>query len=325
MKLIYLLTAMSFLTIESFASCGSENCPLYNFHYNSQGGLHLRLSSEYINQDRIYLGSALSSVGAVPEEHDEVSTINSITAFQLQYGISDRLDIGFIVPFIYRNHDHIHHEDGQAQPENWNFSGMGDISVSANYTLISPTMEEELYLGITAGLKLPTGVTNAANSEGELAEVTLQPGTGSVDGLMGLNFRYPLITVPTLESSKYSSIPLIIGVNYKIAGKGTDDYKFGNSLLLTAGTDYRFMNTMSVTFQFNLRNQGFADTGTTGEPRENTGGTWMYLSPGLNLDLTNYLSLFGIVQVPVYINVHGLQQASSFNVQFGITADTDLL
>lgn len=321
-----LFLMITFLIIgKAFSSCGSENCPLYHFNYNSHGGLHLRLYSEYINQDKIYVGSTLSSVGALPEEHDEVSTLNLITAFQLQYGLSDRLDIGFTLPFIHREHSHIHHEDEQAQLENWNFSGMGDVLITGNYSLIAPSMQKEIYLGLSAGIKLPTGVTSAVNAEGELAEVTLQPGTGSLDELFGVNFRYPLFATKTAYGDEYSTIPLILGLNYKIAGKGTDDYKFGNTLLLTAGTDYQFMNEASITLQFNVRTQDFADVGTTGEPRENTGGTWIYLSPGLNLNLLDNLSFFGIVQLPVYINVNGLQQASSFNAQFGISANTSLL
>ncbi len=321
-----LFPLVMFLIIgKTFASCGSENCPLYHFQYNLQGGLHLRLYGEYINQDKIYAGSTLSSIGALPEEHDEVSTLNLITAFQLQYGLSDRLDIGFTLPFIHREHSHIHHEDGQARLENWNFSGMGDVLITGNYTLITPSMEKEIYLGLSAGIKLPTGVTNAVNAGGELAEVTLQPGTGSLDELLGVNFRYPLFTIQTTDAEEYSTIPLILGLNYKIAGKGTDDYKFGNTLLLTAGTDYQFTDKTSITMQFNVRTQGYADVGGTGEPRENTGGTWLYLSPGLNLNLLDNLSFFGIVQFPVYINVHGLQQASAFNAQFGISANTSFL
>jgi hypothetical protein len=311
------------MTVESFASCGSENCPLYHFHYNAQGGLHLRLYNEYINQDRLYYGSNLSSIGAVPEAHDEVSTLNLITAFQLQYGISDRLNVGIVVPFIHREHTHIHHDEGEE--EKWNFSGFGDITISGNYTLIKPTMDKEIYLGITAGLKIPTGVTDAVNDNGEAAEVTIQPGTGSYDELIGIDFRYPLVTVPTAEKNVFSTLPLILGLNYKLAGKGTNDYKFGNTLLISAGTAYQITNYADLTFQINLRNQGYADMGSTGEPRENTGGTWMYISPGLNINLTNNLSLFGIVQLPAYINVHGLQQASPFNTQLGVTVNANLL
>lgn len=325
MKIKLLLFVLFFMIGKSFASCGSENCPLYHFHYNMAGGLHLRLYNEYIDQDMVYVGSKKSFVGAISEDHDEVNTLNSITAFQLQYGISNRLDIGIILPYIHREHNHIHHEDGEDHWENWNFSGMGDISVMGDYSLIAPSMEKEIYLSISAGVKLPTGMTDAVNSEGEEAEVTIQPGTGSVDALLGLNFWMPLFTVQTTKENLYSTIPLIIGLSYKIPGKGTDNYQFGNAALLTVGTDYQFTNKASATLQVNFRNQGYANVGNTGEPRENTGGSWIYVSPGLNINFTENLSFFGIVQIPVYLNVHGIQQASRFNTQIGISANGNLL
>lgn len=325
MKLRLLLFILMIIGGKLFGSCGSENCPLYHFHYNREGGLHLRLSGEYINQDQIFVGTSKSFVGAIPEDHDEVSTINFITMIQLQYGISDRLDFGFIFPYVHREHNHIHHENGTNVPESWNFSGPGDIVLTGNYSIILPEMNKEVYLGVSAGIKLPTGITDEVNSEGELAEVTLQPGTGSVDALLGLNFRYPLFTYETTKQNQFSTIPLIIGLSYKIPGKGTDDYRFGRALLATLGTDYQFSDKVSFTLQFNLKNQEYDDTGSTGEPGENTGGTKVFVSPGLNLNLTDYLSLFGIIQLPVYQNVHGIQQTSRFNTQLGLSANTSLL
>jgi hypothetical protein len=322
---MFILIFVILFGINIYASCGSADCPLYHFHYNLQGGLHLRLYNEYINQDEIYVGSTKSFAGAIPEHHDEVSTLNSITAFQFQYGLTDRLDIGILLPYVHREHNHIHHHEDGDEWENWNFSGLGDISIIANYSVILPERKKEFYFGITAGLKMPTGITNAVNFEGEQAEVTIQPGTGSWDGLLGLNFRYPLFIIKTAKENEYSTIPLIIGISYKIPGKGTFDYQFGKTLIVSGGTDYQLSSKASVVLQINLRNQNYANTGSTDEPRENTGGTWIYLSPGMNLNLNDIFSVFGFIQLPVYQNVHGIQQASKFNLQLGISANTNLL
>jgi len=155
--------------------------------------------------------------------------------------------------------------------------------------------------------------------------VTLQPGSGSLDALLGLNFRYPLATIETSEENVFSTIPLIIGISYKVAGRGTDNYKIGNTLLLTAGSDFQFTTRASLTLQLNLRTQGFADVGSTAEPFENTGGTWLYVSPGLNFNLIDNLSFYGTVQFPAYIDVHGIQQASAFNLQLGLSINSSLL
>lgn len=59
------------------ASCGSATCPLNTFHYFTAGSIHLMLANEYIDQDRIYVGTSRSVVGAIPNDHDEIETVNA--------------------------------------------------------------------------------------------------------------------------------------------------------------------------------------------------------------------------------------------------------
>ena len=43
-----------------------------------------------------------------------------------------------------------------------------------------------------AGLKLPTGKTSVVNADGEVAERTLQPGTGTTDAFLGAFYQVQL-------------------------------------------------------------------------------------------------------------------------------------
>ncbi len=301
-------------------SCGSASCPLNTHNFLRGGWLSLSYAHEYINQDRLYLGSSKSYAGAVRELHDEVSTLNNRDVVRLQLGIVDRLAFEVNVPFVRREHSHIFHgERGTLnQWETWNFSGLGDISVLGHYALLLPEKLSDPYLGIVGGVKLPSGVTDAKNAEGEQAEVTIQPGTGSVDEIIGANFRMPLITVPTLNG-EYGSLPIDLLLLYQMNGKGTNDYRFGNSLQAHIGTAYQLTRKLNVLLQLNGRFQDFADVGNTDEPRENTGGTWIFASPGIGLNLTDDLSGVAYLQLPVYENVHGLQQTAPFNLFLGLS------
>jgi hypothetical protein len=98
----------------------------------------------------------------------------------------------------------------------------------------------------------------------------------------------------------------------------------GNTLLVSLGTEYQLLNHLNILLQANGMFRDFADVGSTGEYPQNTGGTWIFLSPGLNLRLSDSFSAFGYVQLPVYLNVHGIQQTSKFNLQFGVSADMNL-
>lgn len=301
------------------ASCGSATCPLNNHHYLKAGWIHVMLAHEYINQDRIYTGSSLSFVGALPNRHDEVQTINQRSMLDVQYSISDMMSFNVELPFIHRSHSHI--EDGAT--ESFTFSGLGDIVVGAQYALLLPSEDFDPYLSVQIGAKLPSGVTDARNAGGEVAEVTIQPGTGSLDAIIALNYRQSLFSVPSV-SGEFSVLPLTAGASFQINGKGTNDYRLGNTLLAYIGTQYQVLDRVGLLLQVNGMFRDFADVGSTGELRQNTGGTWVFISPGVNLQLTDAISAFGYAQLPVYLNVHGIQQASRVNWQFGLSANVAL-
>lgn len=236
----------------------------------------------------------------------------------------DRFGLNLDLPFIHRQHSHIGHDNGQNVWESWNFSGLGDLIVSGQLGLLLPAGGSGPSLNMAAGVKLATGQTDVKNSDGETAEVTIQPGTGSTDAIMGLYFRQNVLSVPTL-SGKFSALPLQLGISYQANGKGTDDYRFGNVVLAHLGSVYQFLDHASLPFQVNAKFQDFADVGSTGEPRENTGGTWIFLSPGLNVNMTDTFSAYSFIQIPIYQNVHGLQQTARFNLQIGLTASVSII
>ena len=302
------------------ASCGSASCPLNGYRHLGSGRLEILLSHDYINQNRIYVGSSRSFVGALPNPHDEVQTINDRTALRLQYGISDAFGVGLEVPYIYRYHKHI--EDGE--PETFNFSGLGDVAVTGQYAFDLSHEDVDAMLSLILGAKLPTGVTNAKGTSGETAEVTIQPGTGSTDMLAGLNYHQGIATVPTI-GGEYSSLPLTLGILYQLNGKGTNDYQIGRTLMGHLGTEYQFTHSAYFLFQVNAMVRAKANVGSTDELPTNTGGTWIFASPGLRLEINDMLSAFTYFQLPVYQHVNGIQQGAPFYLQVGFSASVGLI
>src|SRR5215471_3770214 len=91
-----------------FASCGSSSCPI-DLHalQTETRGFSLDLSFQYIDQDQPRIGSRDAAVGAIPSDHSEVRTINRLSALQLAYGFSQRLQLSVIAPYVARSHEHI--------------------------------------------------------------------------------------------------------------------------------------------------------------------------------------------------------------------------
>jgi hypothetical protein len=270
------------------------------------------------------VGSNKSFVGAIPQRHDEVSTLNQLTSFSLGYGVSDFLSLDFILPFIHREHSHIHNHQGEEIWQRWNFSGIGDMTLLANVFLFND-IEENSFINVITGIKIPTGVTDIVNQEGEEAEVTLQPGSGSTDFILGATYSRNLFSIPMMSGSMYSTFPVTFNINYKLNTKGTDDYKFGNELLIHLSTAYRFIEKASLLLQVNAKFQNRADVGSTNEPRESTGGEWIFVSPGLKFYLSEALSVYSYFQVPLYQSVNGIQQVAPYNLQFGIQQEINLI
>ena len=307
-----------------FASCGTASCPLHTNNPLLKGLFSLRLSHEYIYQNQIFVGSNRSFVGAIPQHHNEVSTLNQLTSFSLGYGVADFLSLDFTIPFIHREHSHVHDHDGEEIWETWNFSGIGDMVLLANFSLFN-NINANSSLNILSGIKLPTGITDAINQEGEEAEVTLQPSNGSTDFILGASYYQNLASLPTMSGTMYSAFPVTFNINYKVNTKGTDDYKFGNELLVHLSTAYRFIEKASLLLQVNAKFQDHADVGITNEPRESTGGKWIFVSPGLKFYLSEVLSVYSYFQLPLYQNVNGIQQVAPYNLQFGIQQEVNLL
>ena len=324
MKTKFLLFILLITLEKTFGSCGSSSCPLYISNSLSKGYFSLGFSYEYIYQNQVYVGSNKSFVGAIPEHHDEVSTLNQVTALTLGYAVFDFLRFDFALPFIHREHSHIHNHHGEQLWEYWNYTGIGDAVIAGSFSFINGD-DNSLNLNLNAGVKLPTGITDIKNNEGEEAEVTIQPGSGSTDLIVGAAFTNNLLSLPTMSGNKFSSLPLALIVNYKLNGKGTDDYKFGNEFQIHLSTAYRLVEKISLLLQVNARFQEHSDVGITGEPEENTGGKWIFISPGLKFYLSDDISLYGYFQLPVYQNVNGIQQTAPYNLRIGMNKEMNIL
>ena len=325
-KLVLLVFLLIFINnVKLNASCGAANCPLNNYRFLIPGGFSLHIYSEYINQDEVFVGSDKSFIGAIPEDHDEIKTINYIQVFGFQYGISRRLALNIDIPYIHREHWHLQHNPGQDVIESWNFNGMGDVRIVGQYNLIEGREEFKPSVTLIGGFKLPTGATNETNNYGEQAEVTIQPGTGSLDEILGINFHKTVASLPLFSGDKFSALPLNAGMLYQIMGKGKEDYKMGNSLIMYISSEYNISESFSLLIQINGKFGEKADPGSTGEPAENTGGEWLYVSPGISYSFASSFNFYSYLQIPVYQDFNGIQQASKYNLQAGFYADLGLL
>ena len=299
----------------ALASCGSAFC-LVNTNWDmpsawAQPGLRLDLRFEAVNQNQPYSGSNKVSVGQFPRDHDEVRTTNRNWVAGVDYTFDADWAVNVAVPIVRRDHLHLENDAGTQTPESWKFTELGDVRVLARRRLATfEGSEGRLGMaGINFGLKLPTGSTGVTNAEGERAERTLQPGTGTTDGLIGAYYTQML---PQKNLSWFAQALLQIPLNRY------DSYRPGARMTLDAGLRYELNDSVSLLLQANALIRG-RDSGSNAD-REDSGGRAFFLSPGASMAVAKDVRVYGFLQAPLYQYVNGVQLGMRPGVVVGITA-----
>lgn len=297
------------------ASCGSAFC-MVNTNWNLQGvaaepGLRADFRYEYIRQDQPMSGSDRIAVGQIPRHHDEVKTVNRNFLATLDYTFNDRWAVAATLPYLDRSHTHIHNHGGARLPEQWDFERAGDVRVLGRYQLRSEDANAQKlnYYGVNFGLKLPTGDKNVVNAAGSRAERTLQPGTGTTDLLLG---GYYSRLLGASDASWF-----VQGL-WQTALDSSESYRPGQRVSLDAGYRYEATDKLGLMLQLNALYRA-RDSGSQAEP-DDTGGKFLYVSPGLSYAITKATQVYGFVQKPIYQYVNGVQLVADWSVVVGVTA-----
>lgn len=306
--------SLSALPHRLHASCGVAFCTV-NTAWETQGawtepGMRLDMRYEYIGQDQLRHGTDKVAVGQISRDHDEVKTINRNLVVTLDYTIDDKWGLSLQAPFVDRNHDHIHnHDDGDKLPERWDLDGLGDVRVLWRHRLADATGGSGTW-SVLFGAKLATGDTDKRNAAGDLAERTLQPGSGTTDAIVGLYYNTLLLLwdrPTTVFVQGALQAPL----------RSYDRFRPGNQLSLDAGLRYPLSHTWQALLQANVLFKA-NDVGANAEPAD-SGGTFAWLSPGLGYAASHRWQIYGFVQLPLYQRVNGVQLTADWAATLGMS------
>jgi hypothetical protein len=301
------------LPAAAFASCGSAFCTV-NTNWTSQSALVEAGTSfdahyEYIDQDQPFAGGDKVAVGQIPHHHDEVSTVNHNLVATYSYGFGNGWGLSVSAPIGDRDHVHIHNHQGEKLTEEWKFTELGDTRVLGRYQFA--TVGDALSpgrAGVVFGMKLPTGRFTVANSEGEQAERSLQPGTGTTDVILGgyIHQRYMASDSAWFAQAQYQQ-PLDSRAGYKPGAQFSAD----------AGYRKGAGERVSLLAQLNFLRKG-RDSGSEAEPAD-SGGRWLFLSPGLSYTFTDQLQAYAFYQHPLLRHVNGVQLTANGAVLIGVS------
>ena len=290
------------------AACGTAFCAV-NTDWASQGewteaGGKLDLRYEFIDQDQPRHGAERVDVGQVREHHDEVRTINRNWIAQFDYNFTPNWGVSASVPYFVRDHQHIHNHGGGQLHDAWHFSEIGDARVTGRYQFALQS-EAPSALGVSLGVKLPTGKTDVANDDGDQAERMLQPGSGTTDLLAGVFYNR---LIPSFGA-------VFVQARIETALNSDDQYRPGNRYYVDLGARYPLTSQLSLQAQLNVVIKS-RDYGQNAEPQQ-SGGKFLYLTPGVSYAFNRALQIYAFVQLPLYQYVNGVQLTSDWAVLGG--------
>jgi len=247
----------------------------------------------------------------------------------MAYGVTDDLTVWTSMPYNFAQG--LQSTAGGSTIDDGDSVGFGDLNLVAQYRFYNSYPKHQigeckmqscsgncsscvrrhepliknLELAVVAGIKMPTGQTNETNEFGFDLSSDHQPGSGSWDPLMGLAISKGLGRWSTHLSSMYQlsnkgSNDIIIGdnVNFNFAlsyGINNEDPNFVEKIFPQTffghALNWSTSLEMNGLWQEKLEYQGIKD--------ETHGGTTIYLSPGLNVVVDEFLSTSLSIGFPV--------------------------
>lgn len=292
------------------ASCGAGVCSarsgwgVLNINDAQNPGTLLDLRFESIDLEQLRHGSGkLSDANA---HHDELYTRNRNGIATLDHAFSPHWAATVVLPWYDREHAHIHHHHGAEIFDAWDFNGLGDVRLLARHQ--RPGRHPHSTFAVNLGLKLPTGEYDQANADGDIAERSLQLGTGTTDALA---------TVYCGRAFIERNLDFFgqLGAQYPLNERA--EYRPGERWTLDFGLRYGLTLNLDALAQLNTLWIA-RDAGAQAEP-DSTGGTYAFFNPGLSLNLDRRWQAYALVQLPLYQHVNGVQLTSDYGFVVGMS------
>lgn len=226
------------------------------------------------------------------------------------YGVTDDLTLGLNIGWFEAiNFRESELEDDEVEVFQANPDGITDLWLSGKYRFLRGPQG---HYAILAGVKFPTGVDDRENDAGEKLEAVEQPGSGSYDFSTGLAYSRWLTADWTLDTN----------IQYILRTEGARDFKIGDRMDWNIATAYQMVPrnkypNFAPVGEINVRYL-FRDE-ENGNDERNSGGTTVFLSPGVRVGVTSRLGVGTSVFFPVFQNVLGEQQETDFKAAVGVS------
>lgn len=212
MQFIIILVISVIISIDAFgqgcvairgnAACGGS---LGNSLNLNKGEFNVQLGFRYFKSFRHFRGD-VEEYNRI-EDGTEVINKSAFLDVSINYGLSDRLFINAVLPFVFHSRSSMYEHGGNppnglGERHTTQSSGLADIRLGFGYWLFDPHQSDFNY-SVALGLKLPTGqydytdaFYNQGNNKNEIlqkvVDQSIQPGDGGLGFTFDIQGYHPI-------------------------------------------------------------------------------------------------------------------------------------
>jgi len=199
-------------------------------------------------------------------------------------------------------------------------TSLGDITVTGQYRIYQDRdVMPQVALTAGVGVKTPSGKSTVATSSGKRVHAHMQPGTGSWDPILSLNF------VDMLSSD----FLLLADARYEVATENHLGYSYGDTASVGACLKYNLLDFMNVSVGVNYFHSEQADDPHNSynghDPKRltdfvgYTGEDNVWISPGIQVIPFKGASMDVKFQYPLYQHVPDIELVTDYRLMVGLS------
>jgi hypothetical protein len=296
------------------AACDSASCSLLTRGENvlvPPKGFRLDFSFGYTDESVLLRGSqevdtvlrprvAFEAKRILPDFHSDIDGFDRFVQTDVTYGLASRINLTASVPLaLWQTHDVAH---GGFRGE-YGTEGIGDTLVGLRWSM----RPRRLVAGFS--VKLPTGDHKVGGEfGGGIQDPALQPGTGAFDFVGSLQYGWRIDALGLNAS---------VAGSYQLTTTNDLDYRFGNQAIATLGVARPVVGHLSASIQAKVFHQ--SRNQYLGEGVPSTGGTFVYVNPGLRFAAPRRFSVYAFVLLVPYRYVNDAQLGPRVGVLTGVS------
>jgi hypothetical protein len=235
------------------------------------------------------------------------------TILEVNYGLNQRITFTAILPYVRQVRVIQSHEN---ERNITSVQGFGDALFLVKLNLLTDLRFAGMQWVLGIGPKLPTGRTNHLNNDGLALAADMQPGSGSLDGILWSYFQYSKFNLTNLSLFTVST--------YRHSGENknynqSQVIKFGNEYQLSMGFNYSIYRTWNVDIFSMIRYRYQTEDMIDGSVFPSSGGEWVYVIPGIGIEFSPGISMRFSADLPLYRNLIGTQLTTNFKFTAALT------